>query len=124
MKNDKKSIIGWIGVFITLTLSSIWAYWGAIENFHEGWYSTSIWENLFMLFFQYLLFTIIFVSLAVIILKWKKIGLILHFIVAAVSVWFFFWSKFQCYRINDCNSNNCSWVSVLLWRAKAKEMDL
>jgi len=48
-----------------------------------------------MLFFQYLLFTIIFVSLAVIILKWKKIGLILHFIVAAVSVWFFSGASFS-----------------------------
>jgi uncharacterized protein YpbB len=42
VKKDKKSIIGWIGVFITITFSSIWAYWGTIENFHEGWYSTSM----------------------------------------------------------------------------------
>ena len=95
MKKDKKSIIGWIGVFITITFSSVWAYWGTIENFHEGWYSTSIWENLFMLFFQYLLFTIIFVSLAVIILRWKRIGLILHFIAAAVSGWFFSGASFS-----------------------------
>jgi hypothetical protein len=95
LKKDKSSIIGWIGVFITVSVSSVWAYWGAIENFHEGWYSTSIWENLFMLFFQYLLFTIIFVSLAVIILRWKKIGLLLHFIVAIVSVWFFSGASFS-----------------------------
>lgn len=95
MKKDKKSVIGWIGVIITTAFSSIWAYWGAIENFHEGWYSASIWENLFMLFFQYLLFTIIFVSLAVITLKWKKIGLILHFILAAVSGWFFSGASFS-----------------------------
>ena len=55
-----------------------------------------IWlKNLFMLFFQYLLFTIILVFLAVIILKWKKIGLALHFIVAAVSAWFFAGSNFS-----------------------------
>lgn len=95
MKKDKKSIIGWIGVFITISFSSVWAYWGAIENFHEGWYSTSIWENLFMMFFQYLLITIIFVSLAVIIMRWKKTGLILHFIVAIVSVWFFSGASFS-----------------------------
>lgn len=95
MKKDKKSIIGWIGVSITTIFSSVWAYWGAIENFHEGWYSTSIWENLFMLFFQYLLFTIIFVSLAVIILKWKKIGLVLHFITAVFSYWFFSGATFS-----------------------------
>lgn len=89
MKKDKRSIIGWIGVLITITFSSVWAYWGAIENFHEGWYSTSIFENLFMLSFQYFSVTIIFVSLAVIILRWKRIGLILHFIAAAVSICLF-----------------------------------
>jgi hypothetical protein len=95
VKKDRKIIIGWIGVFITLIFSSIWAYWGAIENFHEGWYSTSLWKNLFMLFFQYLLFTIVFVTLALIILKWKKIGLALHFITAAFSVWFFSGASFS-----------------------------
>ena len=95
MKKDKKSIIGWIAVSITTIFSSVWAYWGAIENFHEGWYSTSIWESLFMLFFQYLLFAIIFVSLAVFILRWKKIGLALLFIAAAFSYWFFSGATFS-----------------------------
>lgn len=89
MKKDKKSVIGWIAVSVTTALSGIWAYWGAVENFHEGWYSASVWENLFLLFFQYLLITIALVSLAVIILRWKKIGLILHIIAAALSIWFF-----------------------------------
>ena len=89
MKTNKKSIIGWIGILITVTFSSIWAYWGSIENFHEGWYSTSIWENLFMLVFQYLLFTVIFIFLAVIILKWKRIGLILHLTASVVGALFF-----------------------------------
>ncbi len=95
VKKNIKTKIGWIGVFITLIFSSIWAYWGAVENFHEGWYSSSILENLFMMFFQYLLFTILFVTLAIIILKWKKFGLVLHFIVAAFSVWFFSGASFS-----------------------------
>lgn len=82
-------ILGWMGVFITVIFSSIWAFWGAFENFHEGWYSTSIWENIFMLIFQYLLFTILFVFLAIIILKWKKIGLLLHFALGGFCIWFF-----------------------------------
>ena len=89
LKREGKFWLGWIGVSITLIFSSLWAYWGAIENFHEGWYSHSIWENLFMLFFQYLLFTIVFVLLAVISLRWKRIGLVLHILVAAGSIWFF-----------------------------------
>lgn len=95
MKIDKKNWLGWIGVGITLIFSSLWAYWGAIENFHEGWYSYSIWENLFMLFFQYLLFTIVFVLLALVSLRWKRIGLALHILAAAVSIWFFSGATFS-----------------------------
>ncbi len=91
----KRSILGWIGVSITVIFSSIWAYWGAFENFHEGWYSTSIWENLFMFFFQYMLFTIIFVLLALIILKWKKIGLIVHLLAGVFCIFFFSGASFS-----------------------------
>jgi hypothetical protein len=98
MKVHKKAVagwIGWVGVSITVVLSSLWAYWGAIENFHEGWYSTSMWENLFMLIFQYLLFTIVFTGLALVALRWKKIGLALHIAAAGFSVWFFSGASFS-----------------------------
>lgn len=35
-KRDKKFWLGWIGVGITLIFSSMWAYWGVIENFLEA----------------------------------------------------------------------------------------
>lgn len=85
---NKKQIIGWFGVTITIIISSIWAYWGAFENFHEGWYSTSIWENIFMLLFQYMLPSIIFILLALITLKWKKPGFGSHILIAFFCVWF------------------------------------
>ena len=93
-KEKRRNIIGWTGVAITTIFSSLWAYWGSIENFHEGWYSVSIWENLFMLIFQYLLFTIIFVLLGVITLKWKIAGIILHVLLAGFCIWFFSGSNF------------------------------
>jgi len=98
MKAQKKAVagwIGWVGVAITVVISGLWAYWGAIENFHEGWYSTSMWENLFMLLFQYLLFTIVFVTLAVVALRWRRIGLALHIATAGFSYWFFSGASFS-----------------------------
>jgi len=95
MERNKKNIIGWIGVFITVIFSSVWAYWGAYENFHEGWYATSIWENLFMFLFQYMVFTILFVSLALTILKWKKTGFLLHLILGGFCIWFFSGASFN-----------------------------
>ncbi len=91
----KKVILGWIGVSITVIFSSLWAYWGAFENFHEGWYSESLWENIFMLVFQYMLFTIIFVALALIILKWKKAGLLIHLLLGIFCIWFFSGASFS-----------------------------
>ena len=93
--NKRKLILGWLGVVLTLILSGLWAYWGAFENFHEGWYSKSVWENLFMLVFQYMLFTIIFTILALIILRWRIIGLIVHILVGAFCTWFFSGSTFN-----------------------------
>lgn len=84
-----KNATGWIGVFITVIISGLWSYWGAFENFHEGWYSKSIWENIFMLLFQYLLFAWLFTVLALIGLRWKKAGLVVHLLSGAFCFWFF-----------------------------------
>lgn len=91
----KKRIIGWLGVLTSLVFSSLWAYWGAVENFHEGWYSSSLWENLFMLVFQYLLIPIVFTVLAVVALRWRTIGLVMHGAMAAFSLWFFSGASFS-----------------------------
>ncbi len=93
MKRER--ILGWVGVSITVLISGFWAYWGAFENFHEGWYSTSFWENVFMFVCQYLLFAIVFMVLALVILKWKKAGLILHLLAGAFCVWFFSGANFS-----------------------------
>jgi len=90
----RKRVIGWIGVSITVVFSSLWAYWGAFENFHEGCYA-SPWENIFMFLFQYLLVTIVFVSLALIILKWKRVGLVIHLITCVFCVCFFSGASFS-----------------------------
>ena len=95
MKVNKKSLLGWLGVSISLIFSSIWAYWGAIENFHEGWYSESIWENLFMLVFQYLLITLILIVAALTSLRWRVVGMLLHLALAGFCAWFFFGSSFN-----------------------------
>ena len=90
-----KRVLGWIGVAITVVISSFWAYWGAFENFHEGWYSESFWNNILMFIFQYMLFSIFFIVLALVILKWNKIGLILHVLTGIFCVWFFSGANFS-----------------------------
>lgn len=87
--NKGRLAAGWVAVAITVIFTNLWAYWGIIENFHEGWYSQSILENLAMLFLQYLLITIIFCVLAVVSIRWPKAGLVLHIAMGCFLAWFF-----------------------------------
>ncbi|NRB46591.1 MAG: DUF1566 domain-containing protein [Saprospiraceae bacterium] len=72
-----KSIIGWITLFISVLTACFWAFWGAIENFHEGWYHTSLTQNIVLMFFQYLAPVIITVTLSLIAIFKNRIGAVL-----------------------------------------------
>jgi hypothetical protein len=91
----RSNVIGWIGVGITVAFSGLWAYWGAFENFHEGWYAGSLFDNLLILFAQYLSFSIGFALLALISLRWKRIGLAIHLATGAFCTWFFSGAQFS-----------------------------
>jgi hypothetical protein len=77
-----RAVLGWLAVAIATGMSSLWAFWGIIENFHEGWYSECLGENLGMLFFQYLSPFIVFLSLSVIALRWPLYGAAAYVITA------------------------------------------
>ena len=62
----RQLILGWIAVAIVIVIASFWAYWGGIENFHEGWYSKSIWENILMMLVQYWSLTLVFIIIGLI----------------------------------------------------------
>jgi hypothetical protein len=47
-------IVGWSAVSISTLVAGFWGFWGSIENFHEGWYFTSLWRNLVLMLVQYL----------------------------------------------------------------------
>ncbi len=81
--------LGWAAVGITVIFTCVWTFWGIVENFHEGWYSKSVWENLLMLFFQYLSVPIVFCALAVVSIRWRIAGIVLHIAAALFLLWFF-----------------------------------
>lgn len=61
----RQLVLGWIAVGIVGIIASLWAYWGGMENFHEGWYSTNIWENLSMMIVQYWSLPLIFIIIGI-----------------------------------------------------------
>jgi hypothetical protein len=42
----RRNVAGWAAVAINTAVASIWAFWGAIEAFHEGWWHETLGGNL------------------------------------------------------------------------------
>jgi len=82
-------ILGWIAVVLSTAITCFWAFWGIIENFHEGWYFESIWSNLALMFGQYLSFMLAFMVLAAVSITWPRVGGVLHIGLGVFALWFF-----------------------------------
>jgi len=85
----KQKIMGWIAVGLSTLITCGWAFWGIIENFHEGWYYESLWSNLGMMFMQYLSPMLIFMGVTLISISWPRFGGGLHGLIALFAIWFF-----------------------------------
>jgi hypothetical protein len=88
-KPDQRKIVGWIAVGLSTAIACIWAFWGIIENFHEGWYFESLWLNLGMMMMQYLSPMLIFMAVTLIAIYWPRFGGGLHGLIALFAIWFF-----------------------------------
>lgn len=83
------SALGWTAVTVSTLIASLWAFWGAIENFHEGWYFDSFWKNVAMMFGQYYIVMIIFLALALVSLRRPRVGGPLHALLGlSLPFWF------------------------------------
>jgi len=90
MTDWHRQFLGWTAVGLSALAACFWAFWGIIENFHEGWYYRSLWANLGLMLSQYLSFMLLFVGAALVALRWPRVGGSLHVAAAAAAVWFLF----------------------------------
>jgi hypothetical protein len=88
-QDNKQQIIGWIAVGISTAITCFWAFWGIIENFHEGWYYSSWFSNLGLMFVQYLSPMLIFMGAALVSIYKPRIGGGFHVVIAFFAAWFF-----------------------------------
>ena len=86
---DKRQAAGWIAIIVSTAVTCFWAFWGIIENFHEGWYYISWLSNVGLMFVQYLSPMFIFMGVTLISIFWPRLGGTLHVIFALGAVWFF-----------------------------------
>ena len=90
LKNHKQhQTLGWIAIGTSTIITSFWAFWGIIENFHEGWYYESLLSNLGLMFAQYLSPMLAFMLVTLVSIYWPRIGGALHVIFALLAIWFF-----------------------------------
>lgn len=84
-----RQILGWLAVGLSTLAACFWAFWGIIENFHEGWYYPSLWMNLAMMVAQYLLPMLLFVGAALVAIRWPRAGGGVHVAAALWAAWHF-----------------------------------
>jgi len=86
---DRRQIAGWIAVGLSTVVTCLWASWGIVENFHEGWYYESLLSNMGLMLAQYLSPMLIFMGVTLISISWPRFGAVLHAIFALLVAWFF-----------------------------------
>ncbi|MCO6453457.1 MAG: hypothetical protein J5I90_21930 [Caldilineales bacterium] len=86
---DGRLIAGWMAVALSTAIACFWAYWGIIENFHEGWYFASWLSNVGLMFAQYLSPMLVFVAVTLVSIFWPRLGGSLYILFAILAAGFF-----------------------------------
>ena len=87
--NNYRNAVGWTAVAVSTLFASLWAFWGAIETFHEGWYYRDWKLNVALTAAQYLLPLLLLMTPALTGLRWPRAGAMLHFALALSAFLFF-----------------------------------
>jgi hypothetical protein len=75
-----------LAVALSTSLASFWAFWGIVENFHEGWFHESLLLNVGLMFVQYLSPVIIFMLLTLLAIAFPRVGSVAH-VLGGLLLW-------------------------------------
>ena len=116
----RRQIAGWAAVSISTLVACFWAFWGSNENFHEGWFSPSVWQNIGLMFAQYLSPMLIVMLISILALAWPRLALPLFGASAVAVAWFFRGSpRSNCpYRHSVVDAGN----ALSLWPSRTSSL--
>ena len=81
----RKEALGWTAIALSTLVASFWAWWGISENFHEGWYYTSFFQNVAWMLVRYMSPMIVFLFLGTLAAAWPQVGGAMH-ILAGIMI--------------------------------------
>jgi hypothetical protein len=90
-----RRVTGWIGVGLVSIVACLWAWWGGIEGFHEGWYARSLLENIGMTLVQYWLVALVFVGAGLLCSRLPRAGLAACILLGVGAALFFTGARFS-----------------------------
>lgn len=85
----RHQVLGWTAIAVSTVLACLWAWWGSNENFHEGWYSPSLWKNIGLLLVQYLSPMLLVMLISAVALAWPRLALPVMGACAIAAAWYF-----------------------------------
>ena len=91
LRSRARLIAGWVAVGISTLFSCLWAFWGSIENFHEGWFHREWYLNVRLALVQYLPWMFLPMAAGLVGLWRRWPGLLVHLALAATAVALFGW---------------------------------
>ena len=97
-------VLGWVALGISVVVSALWAFWGTLEAFHEGWWAPTLGGRLLQTFF-YLLAMLITITLSLLSIRWPKLGAMIYFLFGTAFTIFIFKERW----------GNLTWEIVLSW---------
>lgn len=85
----REQVCGWSAIGLSTLVACLWAFWGIIENFHEGFWSPQLSQRLWMTL-AYLCPMLIAMALALLALRLPRLGAAAMFLFGAWFSWFIF----------------------------------
>ena len=114
-----RSMVGWSAVGLNVLVSGLWAFWGAIENFHEGWHHGHLGLNL-LWSLAYLGPMLAAILLGLLGLRWPRLGGLAYLIAGG-----YFGRRYLFGRIGSMSgagvllallmAGGCGLIGLLFW---------
>lgn len=107
--NRKRVVLGWIALGISTLIAALWAFWGILEAFHEGWWAATLTGRLLQTS-AYLTPMALCLMMGALAIRWPKVGAAIYFSLGAAFSWLIFgrmWPDFKLAAV-------LSWAPVTL----------